>query len=261
MMPKKLQRLMTCGLLLMSLFIFTSAIEVVAAQLGDVTVTLQSHRYVKKDDATKFVYRVTSSTTPIDQAWVLELGDCILPEFVTDATSPFTWTEEPFRGLRFIRTAKNQSFEIWLTGQWSIGTVGVALIAGSGGNEEITIAEIDGPFCEGASIALDIVDGADIAFPEITGSGLFSADSDTLLQVTSSSSGWALSHTLDLNIPTGASAETVSRIFVLTLAPYATSDGTTDIHVGYELQINEEDFGNLPQGTYVIAITFIVSTD
>lgn len=245
----------------MSFFVFADAIEALAVQLGDVTVTLQSHRYVKKSDATRFVYRVRSSTTPVDQAWVLELGDCVLPESVSDATSPFAWTEEPFRGLRFVRTAKNQKFEIWLAGNWSTGSVGVALIDGSAGNAQITMAEIEGPFCAGASIALDIIDGAAITFLEVTGAGLFPADSDTLLRVTSSSSGWALTHTLDLTIPTGASADTVTNIFVLTIAPHETTDGTTDIYVAYELQLNEDDFGNLPQGTYVIGITFIASTN
>jgi len=261
MLPNRLVQLMTWGLLLVSLLLFVGSVDVTAAQLGDVTITLETHRYRPNKDLTKFVYRVTSSASPNDQAWILKLGDCILPEFVNEATSPFTWTEEPFRGIRFVRTQKKQRFIVWLSGQWDRGVVSMALITGTAGNEEILIGEIDGPYCVGSSIALEITAGAGISFPPISGPGLFLADQETTLRVTSSSSGWALSHFLDLTIPTGAWAETVERIFVLTLSPFAALEGTADIQVAYTLNPNEEDFGGLPQGDYVIGITFVVSTD
>jgi len=262
MLPNRLARLMTWGLLLVSLSLFVASVDVTAAQLGDVTITLEDYKYRQNKDRTKFVYRVSSSTRPNDQAWILELGDCILPEFVNEAlTSPFTWTEEPFRGLRFVRTRKDQKFVVWLSGQWDKGVASMALITGTAGNEEILIGEIDGPYCVGSSIALEITAGAGISFPPISGPGLFLADQETTLRVTSSSSGWTLSHSLDLTIPTGAWAETVERMFLLTMSPFAALEGTADIQVAYTLNPNEEDFGGLPQGDYVIGITFVVSTD
>ena len=261
MLPDKVVRVMTWGLLFVSLSLFVGSVDVTAAQLGDVTITLQNHVYRQNKDLTKFVYKVKSPTLPNDQAWILELGDCILPEFVNEATSPFTWTDEPFRGLRFVRTQKNQRFEVWLSGQWDKGVVSMALITGTAGNEEILIGEIDGPYCVGSSIALEIIAGAGVSFPLISGPGLFLADQETTLRVTSSSSGWALSHSLGMTTPNGAWVETVERIFVLTLSPFAALERTTDIQVAYALNPNEEDFAGLPQGAYVIGITFIVSTD
>jgi hypothetical protein len=60
--------------------------ELLAEQIGDATITLQSHTYYKDSDLTRFVYRVVSPQDRDSARWVLGAGGCISEEQVDVAT-------------------------------------------------------------------------------------------------------------------------------------------------------------------------------
>ena len=255
-LSSRVVRLWSWGLLAACLVLLMGVTDALAVQLGDATITLQSVTYKKNQDLTRFVYRVVLPDDPSGETWVLGLGTCVLPQMIDAATSLYTWTEAPFRGLEFALTQKKQSFRVWLQGQWDAGPVDIALL-----HDDSMIGVIDGPFCDSASLAMELVAGEAISFPGIIGPGTILADQETYLRVTSSALGWMLGHSLELSVPAGASEEVTRQLLVLTFQPYAPAVGETDIYISYALQINEDDFRSLPQGTYVIGILFTLSTD
>jgi len=226
--------------------------------LGDVQVTLQSHRYYPTEDLTHFVYRVVSPSKPSAQFFVLGNGTCVTQDIVdAAASSPFEWVDEPFRGLRFESTKKNEKFDLWLVGQWNIGIVDVALLLGDpDADPETLVGEMEGSHCGPVGISIAVVSGGNPSFPAIDGPGTFAGVETTLLRVTSSTLGWTVSHALEFDIPASAWQETVARVLEVLYDAYEPSDGTTDIGVSYALVVNEEDFIGLPEGEYVISITF-----
>jgi hypothetical protein len=151
----------------------------------------------------------------------------------------------------------------WLVGQWEVGSTQVAAAFGgpSGDSGEVSIGAIDGPVCEGASISIETLAGASVGFPALSGPGTYEASGQTLLRVTSTSTGWSLSESLGFAIPEGASESVVARVLVLSYDPFSRTSGVTDVRVGYVLDVSEADFEGLPEGSYRIEITYTVSTD
>lgn len=243
--------------------------DVLAVSLGDTTLTLQSHRYYKKWDLTRFVYRVKSPRDNIPEYWVLGTGGCITEEHVDIWSSTgFTWAEDPIEGLRFECYAKNERFYLWLFGQWDVGAVDVAVVLdsetnGNGDGNPITVYQgsIDGPLCGGSSISVEVIAGSAVEFPQLLQAGLFPSATDTRLVVSSTSSGWDLSYSPTFSIPENAQQAVVERILQVTVAPHGSSAGTTEIAVSYALNITDQDFAGLPEGTYVIGITYTVTAD
>jgi len=251
------------GHALRALTLFTMCLVVVGVDvwgidLGDAQVTLQSHQYYPTEDLTRFIYRVVSPSKPSAQFFVLGIGACVTPDIVdAAASSPFEWVDEPFRGLRFESTKKNQKLDLWLVGQWNIGIVDVALLLGNpDADPETLVGEMEGPYCEPVGISIAVVSGGNPSFPAIDGPGTFAGVETTLLRVTSGTLGWAVSHALEFDIPASAWQETVARVLEVLYDSYEPRDGTTDISVSYALVVNEEDFIGLPEGEYVISITF-----
>jgi len=234
-----------------------------AEQLGDVQITLHSCTYYRQADVTRVVYKVKSTPNPPPSYWILEVGECVTAEdIVAGASTAHEWVEEPFRGLRFTPSRTNEKVYLYLEGQWDL-TEGRVLAAfpDAAGSEVTYEGRLDVPLCRGASISIRIVSGSSVAFPEIDGAGTYEATRSTHLQVESTSSGWTLQESLVLSAPDGASTETLSRVFGLAVADYWQDAGTTDIHVSYALSIEESDFTGLPEGSYVIGITFTVALD
>jgi len=52
----------------------------------------------------------------------------------------------------------------------------------------------------------------------------------------------------------------VARIFQVAFSGYAAQAGTTDVSVSYTLSIAAQDFAGLPQGDYLITVTFTVTS-
>ena len=100
-----------------------------------------------------------------------------------------------------------------------------------------------------------------MTFPPLTEPGTFEGSDRTRLRVASTSPGWGLSQTLDLSIPSGASEAAVTNALSVTYDPYETVAGSVEVDVSYTLRVAEEDFAGLPEGAYVIQITFTASTD
>jgi len=233
-----------------------------AVELDGVTITLHSQQYYWQWDMTRLVYRVKSRKRPRDEYWALQLDACISDETIWWTTPWFEWIDEPFRGILFERSSKNEKFYVWLDGQWDVGTVDVAVLELDHGDfENVHVGEIDGPLCAGGSLSLEVLDGETVAFDELSGAGRYPAESETRLRVTSTSAGWALSHDLSYDVPDQASIETVSRIVQVMVEPFDAGDGATDVSVAYALDVADADFAGLPEGAYVIRITFTVSTD
>jgi len=242
------------------LVLLVASVAVEAVKLDDVSITLQSHRYYKSWDLTRLVYRVKGSQSPWDSWWALELGSCVTDEVIYWwASSSYEWIEEPLRGIRFERWSKNQKFYLWLIGQWDVSPTGVVLQPDGG--QDLAFGEIDGPACAGASISLETASGASVGFPPFTGVGEYAGDGDTVLRVTSTSAGWSLTHSTAFAMPEGASTSVLERILDVAYDPFTAAAGTTDVNVGYVLVVEEEDLAGLPEGTYVIQITYTASTD
>lgn len=243
-----------------------------AVWLGDVQITLHSHQYYHQWGSTRLVYRVKSSQWPSDgDSWILGVEACVDDSILWYATTPFAWVEEPIRGMRFERSKKAEMVYLWLLGPWEIGTVPVAVSAGEswfrGGahgepqHEATILGEIDGPACAGASISLETVAGETVSFPNLIDAGTYEAFEETVLRVVSTSAGWGLSHSIDVVAPEGASEGTVGSAFRVSYDPFETTSGTTDIVAGYSLVVSEEDFAGLPEGAYVIQITYTAAAD
>jgi len=231
-----------------------------AVDLGGVKITLESQRYYQFWDLTRLIYRVKGNRNPGESWWTLSLGSCVTADLLLWwASSPFEWVDEPFRGVRFDRTSKNQKFTLWLVGQWDVAETDV-LLAINGGAQTFQ-GDMDGPACEGASIALDTISGEAVSFPAFEGVGTYPGDGWTVLRVTSTSSGWSLSHDIQTSVPEGASSSVVERILSVSYDPFVTAAGMTDVRVRYMLNVEEADLAGLPQGTYVIQITYTASTD
>jgi len=249
-------------IVLLVLLVAMVPFEVAGVDLGDVEVTLHSRKYYPNWDMTRFQYKVVTDrdrTSP--DAWILEIGDCILDEAVNVwASSKFTWVDEPFRGLRFEITKTNQTFYLWLTGPWDAGSVGGAVVFDDD-DEGLFVGEVSGPFCSGSSISIDVIGDANVAFPPLGGPGTYPVSDGTRLLITSTSAGWTVTHTLGLSIPPTASQEVVSRILRLMYTPYEAVAGTTTVNVSYALVIEEEDLSGLPEGSYRIDIIYTASTD
>lgn len=247
------------AMILFAAAVLVSSMAIEAVQLGDVQVTLQSHKYDRHWDLTRLVYRVKSTSLPSDDdAWVLGVGACVTDELiVTDGTTPFDWVEGPTRGLRFERSKRNEKVYVWLVGRWEVGASPIAVLTGG----DMDFGEIDGPSCDAASIALETVSGTSVSFPSPVEAGTYAASTETILRVTSTSAGWSLSHSLEVSVPEGASEETVARALQVSYDPFGTVAGTTDVAIGYALHVTEEDFVGLPQGAYVILITYSVAAD
>jgi len=235
-------------------------VEVLAVKINDTTITLQSQKYYGRYDLTRLKYRVkTDKNKEWPTYWILEAGACITEEMIdVAASSPFTWVDEPFRGFRFEVTARSRRFTLWLEGRWDVGAVDTALSYEGGGQ---ATGEIDGPYCAGSSISVEIVRGGTVGFPPVLAVGRFDGDTDTTLRVTSTSAGWSLDRSLDLSLPPGAREDVVLRVFEVTVTPHGAGSGSTEFGVSYALTITEEDLNGLPEGTYVIGVSYTVSAD
>jgi len=235
-----------------------------SATLGNARIALQSHNYYRKWDLTRLVYRIKDSFAPWDSWWVLVVGDCVTDNVLEAfATSEFTWVDEPFRGLRFERSKKNEKFYVWLVGQWDVAETDVVLVVPDrdGATTETYFGTVDGPACEDGSIAVETIGGGSVQFPALDGAGTYEAESQTILRVTSSSAGWGLSHSIGLSVPSSASESVVAGALIVSYDAYDTSAGVTDVGVSYTMEISEDDFTGLPEGAYVIEITYTASTD
>jgi len=245
--------------ILLAILLVVAAIRVGGVELGTARVTLQSHKYYSWWNMTRLVYRVKDSKTPKDSSWVLGFGDCVDEEAIEWwATSEYTWIDEPLRGMRFDRSMRNEKFYIWLYGQWDVGETDTAILFEDG---EILVGQIDGPACESASISLETVGGSSVSFPELSGPGTYQGSEETVLRIGSTSAGWAISHALALSIPANASESIVANALTLSYDPFEAAAGGVDVRVSYAMHVSEADFSGLPQGAYVIEITYTVSTD
>jgi len=261
-----------------AIIVFASTMALVAipaagVQLGDVQVTLHSHKYYRAWDMTRLVYRVKSSSEPSQGAsWILGVGECLTDEAIVPwVTTPFTRVDEPIPGMRFERPKRNEHFYVWLIGQWDVGTIPVAMVTGGGpsgghghhhgGEDKVVVGEIDGPRCNGTSISLETISGETVTFPSLYGEGRYVASSETILKVMSTSAGWGLGHDITVSAPDGASEATAEAALQVSYDPFQTLAGTTHVEVGYVLEVDEEDFAGLPEGTYVIRITYTVAAD
>lgn len=243
-------------LVILALFIGFSA---VAEKIGDATITLQSHKYYKKWDLTRLVYRVKSSKNNIPEYWVLGTGGCITEDQIDIwSSTEFTWVDEPIEGLRFESSSKNERFYLWLFGQWDVGTAAVAVAFEAGDTYQ---GAVDGPLCEGSSISVEVIAGSTVEFPQILKAGTFPSTTNTQLAISSTSSEWNLDHVLTFSIPESAQQSVVERIFQVVIAPYDSSAGATEIVVSYTLDVSDNDFSGLPEGAYVIGITYTVAVD
>jgi len=237
--------------------------SVFAVQLGDVQITLHSCKYYQQADVTRVVYKVKSSPQPAPAYWVLEVGDCVTSDdIVAGASTDSVWVDEPFHGLRFTPTSTNEKVYLYLEGRWELteGEV-VAAFVDEEGEFVLHEGRLDVPLCQGASISIRILSGASVSFPEIAAAGTYESVRPTELRVESTSSAWTLQQGIAFSAPDGASTDTLARVFGLALAEYRADSGATDITASYELTIEEGDFVGLPEGTYVIGVTFTVASD
>jgi hypothetical protein len=195
--------------------------------------------------------------------WVLGVGDCIGDEQIDLAASTsFFRTSDPIEGLAYASIASNRKYYLWLYGQWDVGSVDVAAVYSGWGFPWDTVfrGTIDGPMCNASMLSIDVVSGSRVNFPQILSSGTYDALSATELEISSTRSGWTLDSALLLDIPEAADASVVERIFEMDVDPYVASAGSTQIDVHYAVTIADEDFAGLPEGGYVIGITYTVTT-
>jgi len=233
------------------------AIDASAIALGGATVVLQSQRYYKRWDLTRLVYRVSAKNNELPTHFVLEAGACLENEaFDRWLSTPFEWVVEPFDGLQFDIDSRNQRIYLWLNGPWDVESVDTALVFPETG---AVIGKLEGPSCGGSSISLEIADGANVQFPSLLGVGRWEAETGTLLDVSSSQSGWAVDYQLTFSIPEGARHDIVSKIMEVSLSPYSASAGDTSVLVSYALNVVAEDFMGLPEGIYTISIIYTLS--
>jgi hypothetical protein len=239
------------------------ALSASSARFGETTITLVSQKYYRNGDYTRLVYQVKSSPHDPPEAWILGAGDCVLESaFLWGSSGDFQWVESPVRGLRFSPSLKNEKVYLYLAGQWSLEPVDVAVLSAPGLPQgEWAFGSIDGPSCGDVSIGLEIVEGENVSFTPIVAPATYSSESGSLLRVSSGSADWVLDYGIESTVPKGASVATVERVFRLTLDNYTPDRGITDIGVDYELDIAPEDFEGLPEGTYVIRITFTIAAN
>jgi hypothetical protein len=230
---------------------------------GDATLTLQSRRYYSRWDLTRFVYRIKSPQNHIPDYWILGTGGCISEDQIDwYSSTAFSWADDPIVGLRFESYTKKDRFFLWLDGQWDVGSVDAAVIFDTEGGAASTYqGTIDGPLCEGSSISIDVTSGATVGFPQLLQAGTFPGDTSTQLLVSSTSSNWAIDYSPTFSIPENAQQSVVERILQVTVAPHGSGAGTTPLLVSYELNVTEQDFAGLPEGTYEIGITYTVTAD
>lgn len=225
--------------------------------LGNVTVTLQSAQYYANGDYTRFTYELAGTTTPSCAYWIL--GLCPEARTALLSTSPASeWVETPMPGLRFVPTARNEKFYVYVAGVWGLDATPVGVSRGAAGLGQVLTGSIDGPSCGSQSLSLAVIAGGAVVFPVITGPGLFPALNGTTLRVQSTASGWILTTSEGFVVPPGGSESVVGRIFEVAAGSYVAASGTTDVVVGYALRVAAEDLGTLPQGTYEIVITYTV---
>ena len=250
-----------------SLLVASIAIEAFAVKIGDTTITLQSRKYYKQWDMTRLKYRLkTNSRGDLPTHWILQLDDCVPEESVLWwASSWFDWVEEPFRGIRFEIGQTNQTYYVWLEGQWDVGEVEIALLNNDPydryGGGPVLADTIDGPSCVGSSIAIEVLGGGLVGFAQVLQAGRYDGDTITTLRVTSTSERWSLDQDLALSIPPGAQEDVVRRVFKVTVEPYQPAAGATDIEAAYVVDIDETDLAGLPEGSYVIAVAYTVTAD
>ena len=230
-----------------------------AETIGPVTITLHLHRYYEHwgdDGLTMLGYKVKSEDRfPVD-AWVLGLEECFGTEDIL-WWSVFEWVEDPIHGLQFLPATKTEIFYFYVAGPTEMGSVPVVVID----DGALYYGACEGPVCGASSVSLTVVSGADVTFPPVTGEGRFDALQQTVLRVSSLSAGWTLDHDIDVTIPEGADEQTVRNIFRVLLAQESGSAGMSEIDVSYALEIEGEDFNGLPQGSYVVSITYTLSAD
>jgi uncharacterized repeat protein (TIGR01451 family) len=109
-------------------------------------------------------------------------------------------------------------------------------------------------------LSLQILSGASVGFPAIVGPGQYLAQGGTTLRVTSDRAGWTLGHALSFSLPQWADMATVERVFQVTYGTYTPSSGTTNVQVSYSLSVAAADFAGLPQGEYLITVTYTVTS-
>ena len=251
------------AMILASVILLVFGLESLAVTLGDITVTLQSHRYYKKWDMTRFVYRVVSPSNGIPESWVLGVGHCLSDEDIDVwSSSDFTRVDDPIPGLQFNITRKRERFYLWLYGAWDVREIPIAVsFDASGGGDDLLLGALDGPACEGSSLSIQVESGSTVEFPSILNSGTYPGFSTTALLVSSSSSGWGLDYELSMTIPEDAQSSVVERIFQVDIPSYHAGAGETTIDVSYALTVSDDDFAGLPEGTYTIGIMYTVTSD
>lgn len=238
---------------------FAMAVSAPAASsvtLGSVTITLLSSRYYPGGNYTRFAYDVRGTSNPSCAYWML--GSCTeFRDALWWTSGAFEWTTSPFVGLKITPSKKKQTFNIDAAGRWSVATVPVGVQGGG----SFLQGWIDGPACGASSLSIEVAAGGDVAFPPVTGAGLFPALNGTALRVQSTSAGWTISTDATFTLPAGASEAVVARVLEISVGAHSNQAGATDVAVDYALRVSEADLSSLPQGTYEVAITYTVALD
>lgn len=259
--PKRLTRV-TCGIVAMAFFAWSGLLCMAdsSVQLGDVIIRLHSVKYFRGGDYTRFVYQAIGPTAPSCPFWVL--GLCPSAALATWWTSTeMSWIEQPLAGVRFTPSLRNEKFYLYLHGAWGVADTAVGALVRDAAGERFAVGEIDGPACGGSSLSLEVLTGALVSFPAITGAGVFPASGGTTLRVVSSASGWALTWSRSLFVPEGADEVVVDRVFDVSVGAFAAAAGSTDVPVAYALRVSESDLAGLPEGTYDVSIIYTVVLD
>ncbi len=238
----------------------TATLGATSVLLGDVTIQLHSARYYRNGDYTRFVYAVTTPAGTICPYWILATCEDVFAALAT-TSSGIEWVESPFSGLRFTPHQRNEKFYLYLRGQWGVSETQVGALADGPGGGRLVTGWIDGPSCGASSLSIEVISGADVEFPEITGPGRYPASNGTTLRVVSTAAGWILSASESFVVPDGGSEDALQRVFEVTTGPHAGSAGVSDVLVTYALSVAESDFNSLPEGTYEITITYTVTID
>ena len=240
--------------------VLATTVPLSAANVGRARIRLTYFQYYQwwgASGLTLVGYRVTSRGGGPVGSVIIGMEDCIDESDVL-LWSSFEWVDEPIRGLKFTPYSTNQTFYFYLEGQWEKRKIPVAVVD----DGEVDQGTVNGPGCVGASVSLSIIRGAEVAFPTISGDGRFDALDTTTLRVTSSGAPWDLTYDIDISAaPDGAEVETVRRVFLVDVEQMSGATGTTEVDVEYALEIEEKDFDGLPQGAYVLSITYTVTAD